>query len=419
MNDTTALQQQWQQQGADYARAINEMLAFASQHGWDAWTGEEAQDLRAPLAKQVLQLLREANRNNNTAAFRVAFAPALAPLVEYIGEQGRYIEPAVALDAQTVLLMVGAPYETRQAYLVADGRCQALPADIVALGAAKQGEVVAVARAAQIELRRGWDGAVLAVFDYHVGDAGITRLLPFNDASAVLVVSNAGIDLLSSQGCRHLCPDDEERLEWDDGEPIYIDMENANLSHDNRLLCVGAQDTEHKLLDAQGQYLGQIGPQSSYPHFCLFAADDSHVLSNSCHFYNGISIAVDVRTPQNVAVEAYQDSAEATDHLLIDDNMRVYAGVSTLEGMILGDANGYIRAYSWQGEPLWHHYLGGTISGMALSPCGRTLWVGTYAGILHQLALGQGQDTHTIGNGNHREDFRLLFWQNEPEVLRW
>ena len=183
MNDTTALQQQWQQQGADYARAINEMLAFASQYGWDAWTGEEAQDLREPLAGQVLQLLREANRNNNTAAFRAAFTPALAPLTEYSGEQGRYIEPAVALDAQTVLLMVGAPYETRQAYLVADGRCQALPADMVALGAAKQGEVVAVARAAQIELRRGWDGEILAVFDYRVGDAGITRLLPFNDCT--------------------------------------------------------------------------------------------------------------------------------------------------------------------------------------------------------------------------------------------
>lgn len=416
--NTDQLQQQWQQQGADYARAINAMLAFAAQHGWDAWQGEEAQDPRAPLLPEVLARLRAANRGQQVAAFRAAFPPAFAPLAEHAHQQGGYMGPLVALDAETVLLMQGAPYESRQAWCLRAGRLERLSEDIIAIGAAKRGTVLAVARPGKIELYQGWQGDLLACFDYQASELGISQLLPFNDASAVLVVSNSGIDLLNARGQQPLCPGAEERQQ-DGDDPVRIDMENADLSHDNRLLCVGAQDYDHTLFNCAGEALGYIGSQSSYPHFCLFAADGRWVLSNSCHFYNGISVAVDVQAPEKVAVEGYQAAEESADYTLIDDNMRVYAGVATGSGMILGDANGYIRAYGWQGEPQWQHYLGGTVSGMALSPCGRTLWVGTYAGMVYQLALGQGQNEHTIGNGEHREDLCLLFWQGEETVLQW
>src|SRR5689334_21537412 len=99
--------------------------------------------------------------------------------------------------------------------------------------------------------------------------------------------------------------------------------------------------------------------------------------------------------------------------------MRVYAGLSTADYYILGDAYGYIRAIDKQGNKLWRHYVGSTVYGMAMSDAGTTLWVGAYSGNLHKLKLGVRQDEHTIGNGNHREEFRLILWRDEPKPLFW
>jgi hypothetical protein len=98
----------------------------------------------------------------------------------------------------------------------------------------------------------------------------------------------------------------------------------------------------------------------------------------------------------------------------------VYAGVATGFGYILGDAFGYIRAFTKDGRKLWRHFLGSTITGMAISDNGQTLWVGTAAGIVHKLLLGKGhRDTHTIGNGDHYEAFRMIFWKGERTPLIW
>jgi hypothetical protein len=111
---------------------------------------------------------------------------------------------------------------------------------------------------------------------------------------------------------------------------------------------------------------------------------------------------------------------ESDDFKIIDDGMRVYAGVACEDFYILGDAHGYIRAMDKNGNHLWQHFLGSTISGMAISDDQQTLWVGSYSGMLHKLTLGKGhRDKHTIGDGQHYEDFMLLIWTDEPQVWRW
>ena len=100
--------------------------------------------------------------------------------------------------------------------------------------------------------------------------------------------------------------------------------------------------------------------------------------------------------------------------------MRVYVGTTTKDYYILGDAYGYIKAFDKNGNCIWRHYLGSTISGITISDNEQTLWVSTYAGILHKLKLGKRhRDTHTIGNGNHYEDFRLILWKDEEKELWW
>ena len=50
----------------------------------------------------------------------------------------------------------------------------------------------------------------------------------------------------------------------------------------------------------------------------------------------------------------------------------------------------------------------------------KTLWVGSSSGCIHKLTLGKGhRDTHTIGNGNHFEEFRLILWKGEEKELWW
>lgn len=200
--------------------------------------------------------------------------------------------------------------------------------------------------------------------------------------------------------------------EWDS----YIDMESATLSNNNAYIVVGDQCNDHRILNQEGQQIGEIGPQSSYPHFCLFSKNDDQLISNSCHFYNGITIGVSTDNLNDLHIEAYADSDA---YNIIDEGMRVYVGLATEDLYILGDAYGYIKAFNKKGECIWRHFLGSTISGITISDDEKTLWVGSYSGMLHKLQLGKGfRDNHTIGNGNHYEDFRLIIWKDEP-IMKW
>ena len=149
------------------------------------------------------------------------------------------------------------------------------------------------------------------------------------------------------------------------------------------------------------------------------SADDTQLITNSCRFYNGVTIGVDrALLKRGLEVGFYDpDGGDEQNFTLIDDAMRVYAGVATQDFYILGDAYGYIKAVGKDGCKIWRHYLGGTIKSMALSEDGSVLFVGTYGGRLHKLRLGAGQDSHTIGNGNHKEEFRLIAY--EDEIYRW
>jgi hypothetical protein len=138
---------------------------------------------------------------------------------------------------------------------------------------------------------------------------------------------------------------------------------------------------------------------------------------NSCHFYNGITIGVPTINIHGLKIEAYTEDNRYT---VIDDDCRVYVAVATSDYYILGDAVGYIKAFNKEGKKLWRYFLGSTITGMTISEDEKTLWVGACTGIIHKLKLDTGQrDNHTIGNGNHYEEFRMIFWKNEPQPLIW
>ena len=414
-NNKPDIQKEWNLKGAHYAKAINEMVEFGEKNGWKNWKGKEPNDNREHLSEEVIRLLKQANTEKNVDRFRADFPPSHAPIISFLEKKSQSIEQLHFIDEQKIVFLTGTAYQERQAYLLTDDQAVQLDKKINAIGKSKQNNIFAIATSNTITTYKGWEGTLITEFAFkQTANLGITELIPFNDGRKILVVTSEGIYLVSETEKKLIHPlNEENEADWTSN----IDMENAALSSDNAYIVVGDQGYDHRVLDQNGDTLGSIGPQSSYPHFCLFSKDNHQLITNSCHFYNGITIGINADKFVGVNIEAYTESEAFT---VIDEEMRVYAGVATSNYYILGDAYGNIKAFDKNGNKIWRHFLGSTISGMAISDDERTLWVGSSSGILHKLILENGhRDQHTIGNGNHYEAFRLLIWKNEPQIWKW
>ncbi|MCG2616755.1 hypothetical protein LZZ85_20820 [Terrimonas sp. NA20] len=409
------LRKEWDNLGKSFANDINEMVEFGETHGWENWKGKEPSDNRDHLASQVLSLLREANITGKNDEFRDMFSPAHAPFISILEEQGQSIESLCVISDDSIAFVVGTSYEQRQAYVLTGKTVEKLSGHIESIGKSHQNEVFAVAEAKKITTYKGWRGEVIAEFQLPEDKSlSIKQMIPFNDGLSVLLISSEGIYLLGLAGSSmiHPVPDPEDE-EWTSD----IDMEHAALSFDNNLIAVGDQNSEHRILNSDGVEIAEIGPQSSYPHYALFSKDSGQVILNSCHFYNGITIGVPTADIHGLKIEPYTEDDRYT---VIDEGCRVYAAVATTDYYILGDAGGYVKAFSKDGRNLWRYFLGSTISGMSISEDGKTLWVASYAGIIHKLKLDAGKrDEHVIGTGDHYEEFRIIFWKTEKQPLIW
>lgn len=72
-------QKEWNEKGEKYAKAVNDMVAFAEVHGWDAYEGEDPVDERegmTQLCEAVFELLKDANERGETEKFRADFPPS-------------------------------------------------------------------------------------------------------------------------------------------------------------------------------------------------------------------------------------------------------------------------------------------------------------------------------------------------------
>ena len=196
---------------------------------------------------------------------------------------------------------------------------------------------------------------------------------------------------------------------------LALEMLHMALSPDERHIALGDQDSMHILLDAQGRVLRTLATES-YPHHTRFSHDGALLWANSCHFYNGSTVASRV------------DDTQDSEGTLIDTECRVYVS-ATLPGMvILGDAYGYLHARDDSGQLLWRHHIGGTISALEVSSDGSLLLVGTSGGYLVLLQrakvdakadAGVGADPYAIGTSPYVELRRWIFWGSEAAPLRW
>ncbi|MGM1431294.1 hypothetical protein ACS126_18715 [Sphingobacterium lactis] len=300
------VQEEWNAKGEQYAKEINEMVEFGEKNGWENWKGKEPEDKRDHLAAEVIRQLKLANLENRVERFRNDFPPSHAPLISFLEKQAQSIEQLHFINDQKIVFLQGTAYQKRQAYILNNDQILELDINIKAIGKSKQNNIFAIATESKISTFKGWEGELIREFILNVtAKIGITELIPFNDGNKILIVTSEGIYLVSENEEKLIHPLNEGNEEdWSSN----IDMENATLSNDNSYIVVGDQCYDHRILDANGNTLGSIGPQSSYPHFSLFSKDDNQLITNSCHFYNGLTIGIDSDQFIGVRIEEYTES---------------------------------------------------------------------------------------------------------------
>jgi hypothetical protein len=171
------------------------------------------------------------------------------------------------------------------------------------------------------------------------------------------------------------------------------------------------------VLRPDGEVVARFGPvHSEYPDHAAFSPDGRVAIFNACHFYNGVTVAVDTADLPGLDVGPYEEDPRVR---VIEGISRVYASAFHDGAFWLGNASGYLHAVRPDGTLVWRHFCGSSLGGVAISPDRRHAVVTTAAGYLQFLELDAAErDPHQIGSSPHREVLRFVQWRDQP-LLRW
>lgn len=432
----------WREESRRYVGAVNDFVRRGLTDGWENVEAEDPKDTRQPMARAVLDAVRRANEAGDIDDLHERFPRAHEPLIAMLEKNGQSLPVVLLLDDGRIVTRVGAPYEPGHVVVIDDRKLRRLSPDIITVGRSPSREFFAVAREDGITIHRGWEGAEAANLRWPTGLEGVphgfeaepiegtpitTRLIPFDAGDNALLVSPEGVFVLGEDKAIRLLPTQGQmrnHFEWlrkeypDDPLSYGLSMEHGAISPGGRWIAAGHQSSLHYVFDAHSfDVAGEIGHVSAYPHHAAFSAGGDVVAFNSCHFYNGMTIGVPTGFLPGLKTEPYK----LDDRLIpLEDGSRVYAAVSRDDEFIIGDANGYLRAFDLKGRFRWQHHIGSSVGDIDISRDGKRLVVTTYAGFLCILDLDTGEpDPFAIGTATHRERRRWLFWKKEPRPLIW
>jgi len=219
----------------------------------------------------------------------------------------------------------------------------------------------------------------------------------------VLAATEQGIFWLTERGKRRLLPDP---LSGEDS----VDYPHAAMSPNGRFLALGTKDTGHVLIDRQTGVLAEYDAVSSYPCFAAFHRDRPEAVFSSCHaLYGSGSLAVSLD-----AVLAERKSVARA----IERRTWVHAIGSLPNGYVFAGGGGYLWGVDFDGKQLWYLFLGSTITALDISPDGKRMVVGSYAGYVVALDLdAPTPDPSLLTDAPVRETARWVFWTGHPPLI--
>lgn len=432
----------WREEGERYAHDINQFVHKGLTDGWDQAGNEPAEDTRSVLAAKVYKMIRRANEQGELAELRAQLPAATWPLERQFQKEMQAVRGIHFISDDEVVFSTGSPWESNTVVTVKqealsvfdayslvgaspDNQFHALAGKqgitiMQSMNSALQGEVIA-------ELTwRELNGKIQALdpdfsvlnLDSLEQELPLEEVIPFNGGQALLLVSSQGIFLARQAGeepwgVKLLHPDLEEYKE-DEMESIEIDMAHGAVSADGRWIALGSQGSDHLLYDITTGQVHSFNTESSYPHYATFTKDQRSVWYNACHFYNGATLAVSLEHAEAGEFPAEQD------YPVVNEEARVYAAAALEDGVVIGDAYGYLRLIDAEGQEVWRYYAGSTISGLAVNRDETLLAVGTYGGMLHILDLQATERSgYEITSGTVREIKRIIAWKSQNKPLWW
>lgn len=434
-----ALQEEWKNKTIDYAKKVNAFVARGLRDGWEN-VGPEPEDMgREKLVPYLIEAIRKANNDKKYAELRDQWPLAHGPLIPFLGKNGQSIPDVVILDDGRIIARIGTAYQ--QGYVVEiNGEAVKKLNEVDLFGKCPNKRFFAYTRKNGIATTDGWLGKEVTLCRYPNGLEGMppgfavkplpkppvpTKLIPFPDGRKVLYVSEQGIFVSSENEVVRLLPTTEQitqHFSWlqeeypEDELNLNLSMQHGAVSHDGKLIAIGSQDSYHLVFNDRYEMIGEVGNLSEYPHYAIFNMDDTFIAFNSCHFYNGTTLGISTSQLPGLKTNPYEEDEKIT---ILDENARVYAGVARENEFIIGDANGYIRAFGFDGKPRWQHFIGSSIGDIDISKDGTTLICSTYAGFLSILKLDGKSADYEIGTGGHTEVRRWIFWKGENQPLIW
>ncbi|QOL20120.1 hypothetical protein [Candidatus Bodocaedibacter vickermanii] len=447
------LSNKYKQDSFKYTKLVNDYRVLGEKTNWKVRPEVEApEDNRHTYAKQLFETLVQFNKSGKAKELRTLFPPQTEPFYSLTEEKPDIsnIHKIIAVSDEIFLVSIDESkfsnennkwFFQRNCYVYKDSMFQVLDG-VGDFGICPQRKIIAFLKDDGIHLKENWDDKSKLVLAWPQGtiyfaDGTIAAknqetlkflgdtCIPFSDGKRVLLGGFCnGLFLVDDEKTTAIFPDKQYIADYaseDERDPLNekdifshgdYSMFHFSLSHSNELISLGHQCSSHHLYSVNGSRLGSVEPISAYPHYSLFSKDDTQACFNSCHFYNGGTLAVQVD-------ELKSNQLPEKQFIELDTESRVYAGVTTSFGYIIGDAKGYIRARSYSGEHLWDDYLGFNIQTMDITADEKFLYVGTYKGILYKIELNAGViDLYKIGTSNNREITRWLFWEKD-QIVEW
>src|SRR5262249_1515815 len=147
-----------------------------------------------------------------------------------------------------------------------------------------------------------------------------------------------------------------------------------------------------------------------------FTPDGAEVLAGSCHMFHSVTVVAELDAMRGASLPKWKDDPRLRQ---VERGFMLTSSCFVGDTLVVGDRNGYLRAYGLDGEFRRQHACGSTVCGLDVSPSGTQLAVGTAAGCLHLLDLDTGEaDPFQIGTATHRERLRFVRW-SDSGLLRW
>ncbi len=361
----------------------------------------EAENVEFEQVEEIIDLLKKANVEGEVDIFRKLFPPAHELLASKFGQLEMAISNVVLTEDDTILFRKGNEKEKGCLYYIKDNQIAAIQ-DGEFAGISKDKQYIAISNRTGIGLyAKG--GKHLKTFRWPLEAEENTKIYqvktitPFWNGERILLVTVGGIFVLSDDESSQLVHPLDQDLEC-------LDMVHGDVSPREKFIVVGDQDSEHIVLDVARGYEESevVDTELSYADFALFNGDGSYVIMNSCQMYDGASVILGMDTDDIADVEIFA---------------RFSAGASCNKCFIVGDIFGNIYSINTDGTWNWSYYVGSTIKGIDISKDGKTLVVGTFAGMLHLLRLEYEENGFEVKNIT--EVKRWIAWKGEEVVYEW